>query len=102
MSSNSTDTTLHPFCDDWLRVWRCFHAEFPQHNTRAPSLQNHKEECFVSFLELGYSLGYINEGVLQCAYPRCPGAIFEQLVCEKCLVHSHQVTLYCSRLCQIR
>lgn len=95
---------LNPFYCDWLKVQRCFLAEFPQHLTQIPSFRDYKESCYSSFFGLGISLGYIKreeETTIRCVYPRCPGTTFELLVCEKCLAYG-QVTPYCSRLCQAK
>lgn len=103
-SCKPLDDILRPLYYDWSKTRCCFQAGFPQHLTQIPSLQNYIDSCHSSFIGLGSSLGYVKrerETTIECAYPRCPGTTFEQLVCEECLVRG-QVTPYCSHLCQTK
>lgn len=103
MSGKPSNGILGPFYSDWLKIRRCFSADFPQHYSSNNSFQEHKNACFFAFFALGSSFGYVERKertTIECAYPRCPGVALEsdtQLACEHCLA-----TPYCSRLCQAK
>ncbi|CAE6447870.1 unnamed protein product [Rhizoctonia solani] len=100
-NAKPSNGVISHFYQDWLKIWRCFDANFPQHHLAATSFEGHIKKCKLAAVALGTSFSYADRKTrtnIECSYPRCPGAAVEddlQGACGGCFVIP-----YCSRLCQ--
>ncbi|KAL5637598.1 hypothetical protein ACGC1H_004120 [Rhizoctonia solani] len=100
-NAKPSNGVISHFYQDWLKIWRCFDANFPQHHVASTFFEGQINKCKLAAVALGTSFSYADRKTrtnIECAYPRCPGAAVEddlQGACGGCFV-----VPYCSRLCQ--
>jgi hypothetical protein len=80
---------------DWLKTLRWISFQHPLQDIEPSHYleldQNHRREVW---MEIGMALGY-DDKLFPCDNPRCPGADYGILVCERC-----KAAAYCTLNCQ--